>query len=655
MTKFKIQNKSKFQMPNLKTLVLSFVICALALFWILCFGICHLAFAQQSDDLEFTLNINSPTAPLPKIFKPGIDLSGRGFHRDSTWPQGLAAPEALEAWKKDIGFNGVYRLQYNLWEINELTKDKTTQGIFLGNYESVIKSISDAGGVVILDIFGTPAGLGKVLDRKSPPWDLNAFKELVKGHIRDLSCNKKYNIWYEVWSAPDSDGFFLGRKQEYLNMYRAVAEIVKELEQETKVHIPVGAPSVTWWFQNFDGNTVVTPERSLIYELIKFCYRYRLPLDFITWHAYSTDPAVEKRVTTAYNKNAIILVRDWLSYFGFDRNIPLIVDEWSYDSGSNMDIARREKSNILASYIVSRIINMHEAGLDYQLYFCLEDFQNNKEGVVRNVGLFWFDPESSKYKGGPKAAYNVFRMLSALGSDAFSLPSKINDEFAGVLCAKSQDSVTLLIYNYIAPDIARNHLSRNIGTLNNAERKILLGLIKSEKLDKVIVRELDVKRLRLTNRLRNLLKKAQELNDKAVKFRESARNLSLTVKNLKDDYSYQRFTVDSSCGTSCEFLPAEEKHLSGSTLYGETLSLKPYSVNMIVLKKEKPKEPEPVAVAPAPETKPAEGVAKEAAQTEVVTEPGATPSQEEDKNKSQDTNKSEGIKPAEAQNPGNPS
>ncbi|MCU0652169.1 MAG: SurA N-terminal domain-containing protein [Candidatus Omnitrophica bacterium] len=47
MTKFKCQNKSKIQKSNSKTKVLSFVICALILFCHLCFGICHLVFAED--------------------------------------------------------------------------------------------------------------------------------------------------------------------------------------------------------------------------------------------------------------------------------------------------------------------------------------------------------------------------------------------------------------------------------------------------------------------------------------------------------------------------------------------------------------------------------------------------------------------------------
>jgi len=556
------------------------------------------SFGQTTDDLEFTLDVSSNTIPLPKIFKPSIDLSGRGFHRDACWPQGIAAAEVLDTWQQDIGFGGLYRLQYDLWEISQLAKGKNLQDSLLNNYENIIKKINDAGGIVVLNIFGTPAGLGKVLDKKSPPSDLRAFKRLVKSHIKTLSCDRQYNIWYEVWSAPDLDDFFLGRKQEYLNLYRAIAESIRELETETKIHIPLGGPGASWWFQDIDGNTIITAERSLIYELIKFCRHYHLPLDFITWHGYSTDPKVEHEATI-YNKVPSALIRDWLSYFNFDRNIPLIVDEWNYDRGANVLPERKEESFICASYVPSRIKNMYEAGLDYQLYFSLEDFQNNKEGVVRNTGIFWFDPKFSEYKGGPKAIYNVFRMLIHLGNDMFLSSFKLKDEFMGIIATKGKDYITLLIYNYIDPDIVTSYLSDTIASLNSAERKSLLRLINSDTVTKIMFGQLDISTLRLSNKMRTVLKKARELNDKAAKFRSSPRNIKIGIKNLKSSYSYQRYAIDSSCSIECKFVPLQEKEVSVADLYQETLSLNPYSVNLIILK-EKPKEPE-VSVPPANE------------------------------------------------------
>ncbi|MDD5770935.1 MAG: hypothetical protein PHO81_01665, partial [Candidatus Omnitrophica bacterium] len=103
-------------------------------------------FAQPQEELEVTLDLNSPSVPLPKIYKANIDLSGRGFHNDASWPQTLASKDVLAAWQKDIGFNGFYRIQYNLWEIAQLAKDEAAQNKLLANYEEVIKRISDSGG-----------------------------------------------------------------------------------------------------------------------------------------------------------------------------------------------------------------------------------------------------------------------------------------------------------------------------------------------------------------------------------------------------------------------------------------------------------------------------------------------------------------------------
>ncbi len=594
MTKFKIKNS------NSKTKVLAFGICALCLFWVLSFGICHYSFAQE-DDLELSLKINSATIPLPKVLRPNIDLSGRGFNLREDWPKSLAVPEVLDLWQQDIGFGGAYRIQHDLWEMQEAAKSKELQDKLLSNYETIFKKITDSGGVVILDIFGMPAGLGKVLDKISAPRDFKAYKELIKAMIRYLSCEKKYNIWYEVWTTPDREDFFLGRRQDYLNLYRAVAEAAKELQAETKIHVPVGGPSVSWWFQSDEGNSIITPERSLIYTLIKFCFHYRLPLDFISWHGYSSDPRIE-RETTVYKKAAVSLVRDWLSYFHFDRATPLIIDEWNYDSGANVLAERYERSNISASYIPSRLKNMYESGLDYQFYFALEDFRNAQGAMLRNVGIFSFNAEDSKYKDSPKAIYNVFRMLSSLGNNLFTSTEKLSDEFVGVIATKSQGYLAMIIYNYVDPQAARNYILRNIATLSSAGRRALLRLIKANKLDQIIIRQTDITSLRVDKKLKSLLEKAQKLNDRAAKYALSPRNIKISIKGLNAKYIYQRYKIDSSCAFNCEFSPIEEKEAGATELYQEILALNPYSVNLIVLK-EKPPEPPP-APAPAPEAAP---------------------------------------------------
>ncbi|MCM8796339.1 MAG: hypothetical protein NC923_00425 [Candidatus Omnitrophica bacterium] len=546
----------------------------------------------QEEELEFNIDASSPTVALPAIFKPNLDLSGRGFHRESLWPQTLAVKEALDAWQKEMGFSGLYRIQYNLWEIAQLSKDKNLQRRLLANYEDIFKRITDSGGTVILDLFGTPAGLGKILDKKSPPWDMQAFKAFVKGRIYDLSCVKKYNIWYEVWSAPDLDDFFLGRKQEYLLLYKVIAESIKELEAETKLHIPVGGPSASWWFQNVDGNTINSPEKSLIYELIRFCYSNRLPLDFISWHSYTSDPYADKE-NTVYRKTAVVLIRDWLGYFGFDRNTPLLITEWNYDRDANLLAERDEKSYINSSYIFSRLKNMWEAGIDNQIFFCLEDFKNNSEGIVRNIGVFSFDQEYSEYKGGPKPLCKAFRLLSLLGKDMFMV--KTEDVFAGIIATKSQEGINILVYNYIDPEIAMSYIARNIALLSASQRQAVITLIKTGKLSNDSVSTQNLGLLRVSGPVKSMLKKAQDFANKALQFQSADRKLAINIKNFNGEYLREHYIIDASSSAGCDLVPLEKTELTVNDTLQEKLVLAPYSVHLLLFKK-KPPEPKPAAI-----------------------------------------------------------
>lgn len=549
-------------------------------------------FAQTSDELEFNLDLNSSTVALPKIYKSNIDLSGRDIHRDIVLPQTVACADTLGTWQADLGFGNFYRIQYNLWEIQQLANNKIAQKKLLDNYEKLINKISDSGGTVILDLFGTPYGLGRVLDRNSAPHNLKAYKELVKDTIRKLSCQQKYNIWYEVWNAPDLEDFFLGERSEYFNLYRAVGEAVRELYQETKILIPLGGPSVSAWFRNIEPNNILSPESSLIYELIKYCYNYRLPLDFISWHAYSSDPQEEKQ-DTIYNKPFVKLIREWLSYFHFDSNLPLVVDEWNFDGSANILPERGKNAYISASYIPARLKNMYEAQIDYQTYFCLEDFGGNKAGVARNLGVFSFDLAHSESKAYAKPSYNIFRMLNLLGQDLFT--AAVIDDFVGVIPTKSQDYLAILIYNYIDPLAAMNYLSRNIVYLNNNDRKAFLNIVKSDRMEKILAGQLDIATLRLSAKAKGMLGRSIELKNLVNKFSVTNRKLKISLKGLKDTYVLSRYIVDSKCSRDCEFEPKGQKDVDFNQDYVETVELSPYSAQLLVFKK----KPAPAAALPA--------------------------------------------------------
>ncbi|MCU0666274.1 MAG: hypothetical protein MUF05_04160 [Candidatus Omnitrophica bacterium] len=559
-----------------------------ALIFILSLGLTAGLFAQADQPFECSLDYNANTINLPAVFKPGIDLSGSAKSPESGWPVNLAASSSIELWAGQIGLKGFYRLQYNLWEILESKKDKQKEEKLSSVYEDTIKKISDAGGTVILNIFGMPAGYGKILDQKSPPANHVSLKALIKSKMRVLSCDKRYNIWYEVWSAPDADDFFLGRRQDYLLLYRAVAESAKELEAETKIHIPVGGPGTSWWFQNSGGNNILYPHRSLIYDLIRYCYDYRLPLDFISWHAYTSDPKAEKELTR-YNKIPSAIIRDWLFYFRFDRSTPLIISEWNYDAGSNILAERADKSFITASFIPARIKYMYESGIDYQVYFALEDFYNEPEGVVRNVGVF--------ASGVPKSAFIVFKMLKGLSDKMFFSPRQ-EDPFVGVVATKKEDGMAILLYNYIDPQAARNYISRNIAFLSDSERKYVLDYLYNDNFKRFINGQISLSDVRSTGRVKNMLKKAKDIFEQSGKAMQMARNIKMNIKNLKKDsvYVIKQYLCDDACVRDCQFAAAGEKEVVISGVLQQQILLKPYSVCLVDIKKKAETENKPVIV-----------------------------------------------------------
>jgi len=562
-----------------------------ALFLVL--GFCGIIFAQEPPVLELKLDVNAKTSPLPKIYFPNIDLSGRGYHTDAAWPFHIAAPQAIDKWGTDMGYAGLFRMHWNFWEIEQAKANPQLRQQLIANYEAVLKRISDGGGTVILSLFGSTPGKGEVLDRRSPPSNLKLWKQQVKNTIRYLSCEKKYNIWYEVWDAPDTDNFFLGNKKDYLNLYRMAAEAVRELNKEkkqrrNKIKISIGGPAVTWWFQNMDGNTVLAPEKSLIYELIKFCRTYKLPLDFISWHAYSADPYVDNEATT-YNKSSIQLIREWLAYFRLNLSIPLIIDEWNYDSGFNFLEERASKSYISASYIPARLKGMQESGVDSQLFYCLEDFQNNQEGINSNRGVFYYDNSAERYSGGPKSTYNVLLMLRLLGDSQYTSFTS-NDKFIGAIATRRKGDIIILLWNYLDPKIGRSYLSREVALLGDKGCLNLTNIVKSGQLEDILQQSVPLDDFSLGDKLNGLLKKAIELNAEVFALQDKPRNVSLELSGLKGSYIYQKYVVDDSCSAGhCPFVPVEENQIEPvEGVYRQMQAMRPYSVALLVFREYAP-------------------------------------------------------------------
>src|SRR5205823_5580923 len=76
--------------------------------------------------------------------------------------------------------------------------------------------------------------------------------------------------WYfEVWNEPDIAPFWSADLNEYLKLYKSAAEAVKSVSNDYRVGGPASA--MPYRFEE---------------ELLRYCAREHVPLDFISTHAY---------------------------------------------------------------------------------------------------------------------------------------------------------------------------------------------------------------------------------------------------------------------------------------------------------------------------------------------------------------------------------
>jgi hypothetical protein len=141
-----------------------------------------------------------------------------------------------------------------------------------------------------------------------------------------------------------------------------------------------------------------------------------------------------------------------------------------------------------------------------------------------------------------------------------------------------------------------NYLSGNIVYLSSAEKKAVLNIVKSDRIDKIISGQTDLSILRLTPNTKDMFTRAIELNNLTKKFASVNRRIKLFFKGAKDVYLLSRYLINSGCSGDCPFKAQDEKEVDFTKGYIEDLEISPYSVQLLVFKK-KPLPP-PVEAKP---------------------------------------------------------
>ncbi len=208
-----------------------------------------------------------------------------------------------------------------------------------GPTDKLITSIRSLGAQVIFRL-----GRSEGADAQPPP-DFDHYasvaKHIVLHYNRGWAHGFRYGIRYwEIWNEPDlGKVFWAGTPQQYYDLYTRMARAVKQADPTALV----GGPAIAR--PNDDS--------PYIDGFLQYLHKYRIPLDFYSWHWYATDSEDPLDFVRIGGHLRAVLDRG-----GF-KNTQSFLTEWNSGLG---DVP--PPPLIRASFITSALIYMQDAPID---------------------------------------------------------------------------------------------------------------------------------------------------------------------------------------------------------------------------------------------------------------------------------------------------
>jgi len=252
----------------------------------------------------------------------------------------------------------------------------------------------------------------------APPKDFDKFavvcKHIVMHYNAGWANGHRYGIRYwEVWNEPNGPRFWSGTAEAFYRLYATVARVLKEHDPSLKVGTCGKAGG---------GEGGAYRE-----ELIAYCAKHRVPLDFYSWHHYhhSRDPYDLFRIATD--------VRKILDDNGFEK-AESHVTEW------NLDLGRSGRANqtsmSAAAFTGAALTYLQDAPVECSHYY--------RGDAGHPMGLF---AQDGSYL---KKAY-AFKAMGMMLDTPERLEARGGDTYGfAVLAGRSRDgkTVQVLISNY---------------------------------------------------------------------------------------------------------------------------------------------------------------------------------------------------------------
>lgn len=297
----------------------------------------------------------------------------------------------------------------------------------------------------------------------TPPKDYKKWGDLIRNltqHFTGRYGADEVKTWYfEVWNEPNLNGFWAGTQDEYFKLYKYTVEAIKSVNSSYRVGGPATA-GAAW-----------------VPDMINFCSKNNLPLDFISTHSYG----VNQGFLDEYGHSGTVLSKDPMAVSGdilnsrkqiagsVLPNLELHYTEWSasYTPADPIHDSYHE-----ASYILEKIKQVGNAANSMSYWVFTDIFEEPGPRFTPFHGGFGL----LTIQGIPKPSFFSYQFMNRLGNTEL-----VNADSRSWACKDERGGVQVLFWDYTntLPDSVNNQVyyTRDLPSKSKGKVKINLSNI----------------------------------------------------------------------------------------------------------------------------------------------------------------------------------
>ncbi len=298
----------------------------------------------------------------------------------------------------------------------------------------------------------------------TPPKDYDKWGALIKNlteHFTERYGADEVKTWYfEVWNEPNlKPGFWTGTQDDYFKLYKYAALAVKSVNKDYRVGGPATAGAA--WET----------------EMIDYCYKNNLPIDFISTHSYG----VNRGFLDEFGNSGTVLAREESAVSGDvlqsrkeiaaspKPNLELHYTEWS---ASYTPADPVHDSYIEAAYVLQKLKQVGDAANSMSYWVFTDIFEEPGPRFEPFHGGFGM----LNIQGINKPVFYSYQFLNRLGNIEL-----VNKDAASWACKDSSGNIQVLAWDFTntLPDSINNqqYFIRDLPSKSKGKLKVSIANI----------------------------------------------------------------------------------------------------------------------------------------------------------------------------------